>query len=1266
MHTVYRRWLYLCSMALLPSLSKGQLPIIIEAETGTIGTTAPTAFPAEWFVTTTGGVSYVRNAVTLNTGTANAGSGTRANSNIPDRAERIITYSINVPAPGTYDLFARVNVRGGSGNDAFFYGSSFGTKPIGTDNSNTDPANDWINANNLGNTGGGGAAGVGHNCSSQVVDITDTYLRSVTNGNSTGTLVNWKWIKLSAITLTNLGPGVPGNYENGVLFTVPSAGTYTFQIAGRDAELWIDKLAFCLSTDGASPTPNRLYYTVSNLDSGTAGSTTPPAPPYTPPTTQLPIATGKNKFLGSVYSGSQIANFNRYFNQVTPENDGKWGSVEGTRGTFNWTALDAARTLAKSNGFPFRMHVLVWGRQQPTWMKTLSDAEQVVEIKEWFQAVANRYPDLEFLEVVNEALNDPPNNEGANTSDAGSGNYLKALRSLNAELNTTPGTYDWVVNAFKLARQYFPCTTKLVINDYGIENNTALATTYLGIINQLKADNLLDVVGIQAHSFSTKKYSASQSFEDHTAFLRSNLDLLASAGIPIQITELDIDGDVGATDAERDANQLSEYQRIFGLYWNHPAVTGITLWGYLNGHWRSAQLAYLVDPCTNTERPALRDYLNNTLGNTPNSVRASGNPDLGNRFIPSICGVPASLTVACLSSVPVASTAAITVTPTNCPGPVAITVADVATAATADSPYLITRTWSTTDACGNSRSASQRITVTNPGSVSLEAATTTLTCTQPVVSLSAVGAGTLLWSTGETTSAISVSAAGPYSVTLTGAGGCESIASVTVSQSLTTPEAPNASSLTVTLGATNVNLTVTNCAGTVSWNGVDGTASLPVSATAVGTVSYTAVCKVGSCASVPTQVTLTVVVPAPTLSVSHRDDDRGRTDNNIIRPYLQLNNESSSPIPYSEITIRYWLTVEEFAPMTNLFVDWAQLGTNRVKMTYVPLTQPRAGALGYVEYSFDASAGQLPANGNSGEIQSRIGKQNWTNLNELDDYSFANRTAYTKTDRITVYRNGVLAGGVEPAVVAPVRALAVYSENKNARPNTNQIRTHLKLANEGSVPVDYSQLTLRYWFSAEGNQPLVYTVDYAELGNSRVQGRFVKENRAGTDTYLELRFAPELGQLNPLSSTGIIQQRINKSDWSDFDETNDYSYRLPASLAANPTITAYLNGSLVYGQEPGVAGARLAAGERPSGLQVSVLGNPIQGDVVQVAVRGVEGQPLRFVLTDTEGRLVAERSVAQSEAVERHHFSIRQSSAGVLLLNVSTNQQSQTIKLLKP
>ncbi|MHA6249045.1 endo-1,4-beta-xylanase [Pontibacter sp. CAU 1760] len=312
---------------------------------------------------------------------------------------------------------------------------------------------------------------------------------------------------------------------------------------------------------------------------GSTNEETPPPAPYTP--TGPPIATGQPKFLGGVYSASQLPNFTHYFNQVVAENAGKWGSMEATRDVMNWSQLDAAYKLAKDNGFPFRMHVLIWGNQQPAWIENLPPAEQLEEIEEWFAAVAARYPAIDFLEVVNEPTNDPPVKQ--NATDQGSGNYLAALGG------TGSTGWDWVIKAFQLARKHFP-NTPLMINDYSVENTTANAQRYLGIINLLRERNLIDAIGIQGHAFSTRPTA--------TATLKGNLDLFAATGLPIYITELDIDG-------RTDNMQLEEYKRIFPVFWEHPAVKGITLWGYRPGHWRTDQGAYLAHT-NGGERAALK------------------------------------------------------------------------------------------------------------------------------------------------------------------------------------------------------------------------------------------------------------------------------------------------------------------------------------------------------------------------------------------------------------------------------------------------------------------------------------------------------------------------------------------------------------------------------------------------------------------------------------------------------------------------------------
>ncbi len=96
---------------------------------------------------------------------------------------------------------------------------------------------------------------------------------------------------------------------------------------------------------------------MANLDAGVKGSTTP-ASVFTP--SGPPLATGKPKYLDGVYSPSQVPFFTNYWNQVKPENAGKWGCVEGTRAVYNWTELDAAYALPTANGYPFRFYPLIW------------------------------------------------------------------------------------------------------------------------------------------------------------------------------------------------------------------------------------------------------------------------------------------------------------------------------------------------------------------------------------------------------------------------------------------------------------------------------------------------------------------------------------------------------------------------------------------------------------------------------------------------------------------------------------------------------------------------------------------------------------------------------------------------------------------------------------------------------------------------------------------------------------------------------------------
>jgi len=478
------------------------------------------------------------NYVSIQTNSAGMNPGSRA---------RMISYEVTFPDTGIYDLFVRLRVGPGTWNDdSFFYGNGFGEK-----NSTND--NDWILVNGL--------AEAGFSEPNEVVF----------EAGGLGSEI-WKWVNLS----NNAYQG-----STTLRFTVEDTLIRTFQIGAREDGLDIDKIAFGKSN---------LYYTVGNLDNREPGSTELPGEVWEGP----PLASNQPKFVGNVYSLSQVENFEAYWNEVIPENAGKWGSVEGIRDVMNWGGLDAAYNLAKGNGFPFNFHVLIWGAQQPAWIDSLQPAEQLDEIREWYQAVANRYPDIDYLQVVNEPLpgHNPPDGTG------GRANYKEALGG-----DGVTG-WDWVLNAFRMAREIFPAETKLMLNDYNIINSSSNTSQYLNIIRLLQAEDLIDVVGEQGHNFTTSGTPV--------ATMRKNLDSLAATGLSLQITEMDINHD-------NDNIQLQNYQRVFPVLYEHPGVEGITLWGWRPGTWQPQ--AYLIRQ-DGTERPALewlRQYLD-TLTIPPVSI----------------------------------------------------------------------------------------------------------------------------------------------------------------------------------------------------------------------------------------------------------------------------------------------------------------------------------------------------------------------------------------------------------------------------------------------------------------------------------------------------------------------------------------------------------------------------------------------------------------------------------------------------------------------
>jgi GH35 family endo-1,4-beta-xylanase len=318
---------------------------------------------------------------------------------------------------------------------------------------------------------------------------------------------------------------------------------YTFWSGGN--QLW--SFVPVGSTPSPNPTPN-------------------PSPNPTPNPTPNPSG---SHFVGNITtSGSVRSDFAQYWNQITPENEGKWGSVEYSRDSYNWGGLDAVHNYAKQHNLLFKEHTLIWGGQHPQWIDSLSPSEQAAEIEEWIRDFCGRYPDVDMIDVVNEAT---PGHAPAGFARSAFGN-------------------DWIIKSFQLARKYCPNAT-LILNDYNVLSwNT---DDFIAMARPAVNAGVVDAIGAQAHGLEGWS----------NADLERNLNKIASLGLPIYISEYDVA-------KTNDQEQLRILQTQFPLFYNHPAVKGITLWGYVFGRTWVDGSGLIYD--NGAPRPAmtwLMDYL---------------------------------------------------------------------------------------------------------------------------------------------------------------------------------------------------------------------------------------------------------------------------------------------------------------------------------------------------------------------------------------------------------------------------------------------------------------------------------------------------------------------------------------------------------------------------------------------------------------------------------------------------------------------------------
>jgi len=143
-----------------------------------------------------------------------------------------------------------------------------------------------------------------------------------------------------------------------------------------------------------------------------------------------------------------------------------------------------------------------------------------------------------------------------------------------------------------------------------------------------------------------------------------------------------------------------------------------------------------------------------------------------------------------------------------------------------------------------------------------------------------------------------------------------------------------------------------------------------------------------------------------------------------------------------------------------------------------------------------------------------------------------------------------------------------YQTGEDDLVNDQVIKPYFVMNNSGSS-LDLDDISFRYWFTADDDVEHITSCDYAMVGCDKITAVTYLNDTPDSSHYLEVSFEDTAGTLFGDSETGELQLRLNQSDWSSYDEADDYSYTTANTFTNSEQITAYYQGELIWGQEPG-------------------------------------------------------------------------------------------------
>jgi len=304
---------------------------------------------------------------------------------------------------------------------------------------------------------------------------------------------------------------------------------------------------------------------------------------------QMGVAVNRNTVMGRTPGDAAVVV--REYGLVVAENDMKWQVIHPREGAggFDFGPADAVVAFARKNGLAVAGHTLVWHGQTPDWVFENATREVLLaRMREHIHTVVGRYKgQIQVWDVVNEAISDKP------------GETLRSTRWLEI---IGP---DFIEKAFEYAHEADPDAV-LRYNDYGLENPVKRAKVLALVKGLLEKKVPIMAIGSQTHVGATRPTVAEMDLA---------LTELGSLGLPVHITELDVNGaeagqqtlgadisnNAAATEGSlieaADARQAEQYGNLFRLFVKHKeSVKMVTFWGVNDGvSWRAKGRPLLFD-----------------------------------------------------------------------------------------------------------------------------------------------------------------------------------------------------------------------------------------------------------------------------------------------------------------------------------------------------------------------------------------------------------------------------------------------------------------------------------------------------------------------------------------------------------------------------------------------------------------------------------------------------------------------------------------------